>query len=132
MVSCVRIFVCVHHLGILSLRVWFVTFTAPFIALSRLLMLDFSVLPLWSLLLVFSLALMIRLFLSTCHLMVRLLLLYVDDMIITGDDPEYIAFVKARLSYQFLTYDLGPLRYFLGIEISSTPDEFFLSQEKYI
>jgi hypothetical protein len=132
MVSCVRIFVCVHHLGILSLGVWFVTFTAPFIALSRLLMLDFSVLPLWSLLLVFSLALMIRLFLSTCHLMVRLLLLYVDDMIITGDDPEYIAFVKARLSYQFLTYDLGPLRYFLGIEISSTPAEFFLSQEKYI
>jgi hypothetical protein len=27
-----------------------------------------------------------------------LLLLYVDYMIITGDDPEYIAFVKARLS----------------------------------
>jgi hypothetical protein len=48
-----------------------------------------------------------------------LLLLYVDDMIITGDDPEYIAFVKARLSYQFLMSDLGPLRYFLGIEISS-------------
>jgi hypothetical protein len=30
-----------------------------------------------------------------------LLLLYVDDMIITSDDPEYIAFVKARLSDQF-------------------------------
>ena len=44
-----------------------------------------------------------------------LLLLYVDDMIITGDDPEYIAFVKARLSEQFLMSDLGPLRYFLGI-----------------
>ena len=28
----------------------------------------------------------------------RTLLLYVDDMVITGDDPEYIAFVKARLS----------------------------------
>ena len=27
-----------------------------------------------------------------------LLLLYVHDMVITGDDPEYIAFVKARLS----------------------------------
>jgi hypothetical protein len=26
-----------------------------------------------------------------------LLLLYMDDMIITGDDPEYIAFVKACL-----------------------------------
>jgi hypothetical protein len=28
--------------------------------------------------------------------------------------------------------DLGPLRYFLGIEISSISERFFLSQEKYI
>jgi hypothetical protein len=62
----------------------------------------------------------------------RTFLLYVDDMIITGDDPEYIAFVKARLSDQFLMSDRGPLRYFLEIEISSTPEGFFLSQEKYI
>jgi hypothetical protein len=61
-----------------------------------------------------------------------LLLLYMDDMIITGDDPEYIAFVKVRLSNQFLMSDLDPLRYFLGIEISSTSEEFFLSQKKYI
>ncbi|KAM3366315.1 hypothetical protein ACQJBY_015641 [Aegilops geniculata] len=61
-----------------------------------------------------------------------LLLLYVDDMIITGDDSEYIAFVKARLSEQFLMSDLGPLRYFLGIEVSSTSNGFFISQEKYI
>ena len=62
----------------------------------------------------------------------RTLLLYVDDMIITGDDPQFIAFVKARLSEQFLMSDLGPLRYFLGIEVSSTPHGFYLSQEKYI
>jgi hypothetical protein len=61
-----------------------------------------------------------------------LLILYVDDMIITGDDLEYIVFVKARLSDQFFMSDLGPLRYFLGIEISSTSEGFFLSQEKYI
>jgi hypothetical protein len=61
-----------------------------------------------------------------------LLLLYVDDMIITGDDPEYIAFIKARLSDQFLISDLDPLRYFLVIDISSTPEGFFLSREKYI
>jgi hypothetical protein len=61
-----------------------------------------------------------------------LLLLYVDDMIITGDDPEYITFVKTHLSDQFFMSDLGPLRYFLRIEISSTSEGFFLSQEKYI
>jgi hypothetical protein len=61
-----------------------------------------------------------------------LLLLYVDDMIITGDDHEYITFVKARLNDQFIMSDLGPLRYFLRIKISSTSDGFFLSQEKYI
>jgi hypothetical protein len=53
-------------------------------------------------------------------------------MIITSDDPEYIVFVKAHLNDQFLMSDLGPLRYFLGIEISSTTEGFFLSQEKYI
>uniref|UniRef100_A0ACD5W637 Uncharacterized protein n=1 Tax=Avena sativa TaxID=4498 RepID=A0ACD5W637_AVESA len=53
-------------------------------------------------------------------------------MIITGDDPEYIAFVKARLRDQFLMTDLGPLRYFLGIEVSSTSDGFSISQKKYI
>jgi hypothetical protein len=61
-----------------------------------------------------------------------LLLLYMNDMIITGDDPEYTAFVKAHLSDQFLMFDLGPMRYFLGIEISSMSEGFFLSQEKYI
>ncbi|XP_071681427.1 uncharacterized mitochondrial protein AtMg00810-like [Lolium perenne] len=62
----------------------------------------------------------------------RTLLLYVDDMIITDDDPEYIAFVNARLRDQFLMTDLGPLRYFLGLEVSSTSDGFYISQEKYI
>jgi hypothetical protein len=61
-----------------------------------------------------------------------LLLLYVDDMIITSDDLEYIVFVKAHLSDQFLMSDFGHLWYFLEIEVSSTPDGFLLSQEKYI
>uniref|UniRef100_A0ACD5UA20 Uncharacterized protein n=1 Tax=Avena sativa TaxID=4498 RepID=A0ACD5UA20_AVESA len=53
-------------------------------------------------------------------------------MIITSDESDYISFVKARLREQFLMYDLGPLRYFLGIEVSSTSDGFYISQEKYI
>jgi hypothetical protein len=46
-------------------------------------------------------------------------------MIIT-DDSECIAFVKARLSEQFLMSDLG-LHYFIGIEISFTSHGIYLS-----
>jgi hypothetical protein len=56
------------------------------------------------------------------------LLFYMDNMIITGDDPEYITFVKARLSDQVLMSDLGPLRYFLGIEISTFEGFFCLKR----
>jgi hypothetical protein len=61
-----------------------------------------------------------------------LILLYVDDMLIMGDNHEYIAFVKARLSEQFHMFNLGPLSYFLGIEITSTANGYYLSQRKYI
>jgi hypothetical protein len=60
------------------------------------------------------------------------LILHVDGIIITCDDSEYIAFVKARLSEQFLMSDLGPLHYFLRIEVSSTANGLFISQERYI
>jgi len=60
-----------------------------------------------------------------------LLLLYVDDMIITGDDPAFIDFVKHHLQQQFQMTDLGPLSYFLGIEFSSTSTGFQLSQQRY-
>jgi hypothetical protein len=62
----------------------------------------------------------------------RTLLLYIDDMIITGDDPEYIAFIKAHLSEQFIMFDLGPFCYFLRIEFFSSSEGFYLSQAKYI
>jgi hypothetical protein len=58
-------FTCIHHLGILSLRVWFVTFVALFMALSRLLSLGFSILPRWSQLLVFLPTLMVQHYLSS-------------------------------------------------------------------
>jgi len=47
-----------------------------------------------------------------------LLLLYVDDMLITSDDAEHISLVKRHLSQQFQMTDLGPLNYYLGIEVS--------------
>ena len=46
--------------------------------------------------------------------------------------PFSLVFVKERLSEQFMMSDLGPLSYFLGIEVTSTSRGFYLSQHKYL
>jgi hypothetical protein len=61
-----------------------------------------------------------------------LLLLYVDDMLITGDDVDHVIHVKQQLAEQFQMSDLGPLSYFLGIEVLHSSKGYYLSQSKYI
>ena len=56
-----------------------------------------------------------------------LLLLYVDDMLITGDDAEHVSLVKRHPSQQFQMTDLGPLSYFLGIEVLHSEKGYYLS-----
>jgi hypothetical protein len=60
-----------------------------------------------------------------------LLLLYVDDMVITSDNIVSIRNLQQFLSQQFEIKDLGFLSYFLGLEVSFNSDGYYLSQAKY-
>ena len=60
-----------------------------------------------------------------------LLLLYVDDMIIIGDDFSGIQELKDFLNQQFEMKDLGHLSYFLGLEITYSTNELYITQAKY-
>ncbi len=44
-----------------------------------------------------------------------IIVIYVDDVIITGDNDAYISDLKKLLKQKFEMKDLGKLRYFLGI-----------------
>ena len=46
------------------------------------------------------------------------LLVYVDDMVLTGNDPSCIASIKSVLDQKFGINDLGSLIYFLGLQIA--------------
>jgi len=59
------------------------------------------------------------------------LVVYVDDIVITGDDNEGIKALKQHLFQNFQTKDLGPLRYFLGIEVTQSKSGIAISQRKY-
>ena len=61
-----------------------------------------------------------------------LLVVYVDDIVITGSDSKGISSLKSFLQSQFHTKDLGMLRYFLGIEVMRSKHGIFLSQRKYV
>ena len=62
---------------------------------------------------------------------VTILLVYVDDILITGGDIEEIHKLTEALSGQFEMKQLGPLKYFLGIEVAYSKEGLSLSQHKY-
>ncbi|GJV04766.1 putative RNA-directed DNA polymerase [Tanacetum coccineum] len=60
------------------------------------------------------------------------ILVYVDDIIVTGNNKGTIDNIICQLGSAFALKDLGPLNYFLGIEIVPHVSDILLSQKKYI
>ncbi|GJW38354.1 ribonuclease H-like domain-containing protein [Tanacetum coccineum] len=60
------------------------------------------------------------------------LLVYVDDVINTGNSVYEIKEFKVYLKSKFMIKDLGKLKYFLGIEVIDTDKCICLNQRKYV
>jgi histone deacetylase 1/2 len=59
------------------------------------------------------------------------LLLYVNDIILTACNDALLRQLTDRPRAEFAIKDLGPLHYFLGLEVVRRVDGFFLHQRKY-
>lgn len=62
---------------------------------------------------------------------ITICLVYVDDLLICGNNGHQIQDLKLMLSSHFNMKDLGALRYFLGIKIDRNSTGIFMSQTKY-
>jgi hypothetical protein len=63
------------------------------------------------------------------HLII--LVLYVDDLILTGSDSKLLNHVKTILKKKFEMIELGFFHYFLGLQVLQTNEGIFLSPSKY-
>ncbi|CAA7030261.1 unnamed protein product, partial [Microthlaspi erraticum] len=59
-------------------------------------------------------------------------LVYVDDIIVTGNRPELVTSVETSLATRFSIKDPCDIHYFLGIEVTRTNNGLHLMQRKYI
>ncbi|KAJ0445200.1 putative RNA-directed DNA polymerase [Helianthus annuus] len=71
------------------------------------------------------------LFIKSANSVLIVLLVYVDDIVLTGNNEDEINKVKHLLKTEFLIKDLGLLKIFLGIEVIKTVDSVCLTQRKY-
>jgi hypothetical protein len=60
------------------------------------------------------------------------LIVYVDDIIIAGDDLIEKDMLRKRLTVEFEIKKIKKLKYFLGIKVAYSEKGIFISQQKYI
>ena len=58
-------------------------------------------------------------------------LIYVDDLLVFGNNSAALSTFKEYLGTWFRMMDLGKLKYFLGLEVARNDEGIFLSQRKY-
>lgn len=63
---------------------------------------------------------------------ITMISLYVDDLVLTGNDEGHITWTKSVLTGEFEMTDLGLLHFFLGQEIWQTEGGMFISQQRYV
>lgn len=59
------------------------------------------------------------------------MIVYVDDIVIIGNDMDSINFLKMFLHTHFCIKGLDDLEYFMGVEVSHSKEEIYISRRKY-
>ncbi|KAD7477841.1 hypothetical protein E3N88_00977 [Mikania micrantha] len=72
------------------------------------------------------------LFIYSSHGTTLYMLMYVDDIVLTGNNPAAIDNIVKHLQQHFALQDLGALSYFLGIKVIPKGSHLLLSQKKYV
>jgi len=70
-------------------------------------------------------------FLKRTHTKLTVLLVYVDDIVLAGNDDEETAHITKLLDQQFRIKNLRDLTYFLGLEVARNKSGLHISQRKY-
>ncbi|KAL5756289.1 hypothetical protein ACOSQ2_021035 [Xanthoceras sorbifolium] len=74
----------------------------------------------------------VSLFIKKVGVKVVYVLIYVDDILITGNDPSLIHTTVNFLNSKFALKTLGQVHYFLGFETFRNSDGIYLTQTKYV
>lgn len=74
---------------------------------------------------------MVPIFMKRNGAKVAMLIVYVDDIVVTKNDEKRIIALKAYLGKEIEINDLGELRYFLGNEVERSKNGIVISQCKY-
>jgi hypothetical protein len=72
------------------------------------------------------------LFIKKVGKIVVYLVVYVDDLLIIGNNESLIASIKKELKKGFKMIDLINLHYYFCIEVIQNPKNIFISKKRYI